>query len=131
MRGLGAAAVDPPPDAVFDQNHVEVDQQSEPEAGQHQVGVQLRLVNGQQSFGCFDFDDNHFIDDQIHAIANFYGMIPVDQGQSDLAPERDLPRGQFVSDALLIGRLKKSRPKRFVDGECSVHNLPCNMIVLW
>jgi hypothetical protein len=58
---------DHPADPVFDQNHVEIDEQSKAVTRQLQVSQKLRAMNRQNLLHRLDLHDDTVANNQIHA----------------------------------------------------------------
>src|SRR5438067_11068311 len=68
-------------DAVTEQAHVEVDEQSELQLELLQVGNQLRTMDACEAVDCVHFDNNRIVDDQIDAVAAIQAVALVNQRQ--------------------------------------------------
>ena len=54
-----------PTDSVLDERHIEIDQQAQAFARKFQIGQNLGLMNGQESFDRFNFNDDEVVDDEM------------------------------------------------------------------
>jgi hypothetical protein len=120
---------DHPADPVFDQSHMEIDEQPKAMTRQLQVSQKLGAMNRQHLLHRLDLHDDKVANNQIHAQPGIDAKIPIHHRQHDLPLDRDTARLQFVSKAILINRFEKSRPQRAMHRERGINNLTGNRIV--
>ena len=72
---------------VFDEEDVEIQQESDLFVGEAQVGQELFFVDRGYGFYGFDFDDNFAVDDQVGIESGLDGHAVVDDGNRVLASE--------------------------------------------
>ena len=65
-------------DSVAKAGHVEIDQQADWDSAQPHVGQELRLMDRMDCFDGLYFDNDRVLDDQVHAISEFYFFAFVD-----------------------------------------------------
>jgi hypothetical protein len=58
------------PDAVLEQDDIEVQQKSDAVGGKLEVGEQLGLMQTVQCFDRFDFDDDCFFDNHVEPVSS-------------------------------------------------------------
>ena len=88
-------------DAVFEQDDLEIDQQTKTQTGGFQIGNQLHLMNRAEIVRAFQLDDNAIADQQIDPVAvNEYLFVRYDQ--SFLTLKRDQRFRQLITESFFI-----------------------------
>lgn len=88
--------VDNARDAVFDQGHLEVDEQAKTLVGEPEIGQKLFLVDRGQQLHGFDFHDDLVFNDQVCPEAGVDADILIDHRDRLLARRAETPATQFI-----------------------------------
>lgn len=99
---------------------MEIDQQADRDSAQAHVGQELRLVHGMDRFDGLYLDNDRVLDDQIHAISEFYFFAVVDDRQPNLRRYTHPTLSQLVRQAGLVSAFHQSRERSGL----SSRNLP-------
>ena len=95
-----------PPEAVLQQDSVEIHQQSNLAAAQTKIGEHLRLMKGRQSLYGFDLKDEVVFDENVNSITVLQLDLFIDYRQGHLLPKANRGSLQFKAQAFLISRLQ-------------------------
>lgn len=102
---------------------MEVDEKSEPEAFQAEIGQELGLVDRGEPLDRLDFDGHESTDDDIKPIAAIEPDPLVFQRQGLLPLEGELSPREFVTEAFFMGRLEQTWPQAPMDFDGRAHDL--------
>ena len=83
-------------DAIFDQGHLEVDQQAKTLVCQPEIGQKLLLVNRGNHFDGFDFHDDLVFHDQVSAECDVNADVLLDDWNRLLAHRVQTPAAQLI-----------------------------------
>src|SRR5438874_12780466 len=89
-------------DAVTEQAHIEVDEQSELQLELLQVGNQLRTMDACEAVDCLHFDNNRIVDDQIDAVAAIQAVALVNERHRLLSLHRHAATRQLECQRRLV-----------------------------
>ena len=109
--------------AIFDERHLEVDEQAQTLVGEPQVGQKLLLVNRSENLDGFHFHDHLIFDDQVGAEAGVNAHTVVDHRNRLLPHRAQTPAAQFICQDWIVDRFEQARPERRMDAEGGIHNL--------
>jgi hypothetical protein len=85
-------------DSIHHAHHVEIHQQAQMQVGQTQVSHELGIMNSRQLFHCLQFEDKHFVDQQVDAKARIDMYPAIDPAISPaVAPEIPDPTARIPS----------------------------------
>ena len=104
--------------AIFQDGHVEVQQQSHLPVVELQVREHLGLMDRQERIDVLQFDNDDTLDDEVHPKATIQANALVHYGQFHLALELEAAQREFVTKTLFIGRFQKPWPQFPVDFNC-------------
>ena len=99
-------SIDDSRNAIFDQRHVEVDQQAKTLVGQSEIGQQLLLVDRGQRLDRFDLHNDLVFDHQVGAEAGIDPDILIDHRNGLLAYGAETATAQFIRQDCLINRFQ-------------------------
>lgn len=97
--------------AVTEERDVEVDEETDAETGDSQVGSQLREMHWQDPFDGFQLDDQLIFYDDIEPILGVDRRALIDDRHADLTYERQVTRVELVAQAVLINRSSNPGPR--------------------
>jgi hypothetical protein len=103
---------------------VEVDEECRRQTTEPQVGQHLGLVHREESLNGLDFDDELTLDDEVEAVTELEANALVVDGEGLLPLKSQAPERQFVSKALLIGRLEQARPYGPMHFDAGAYHFP-------
>jgi hypothetical protein len=103
--------VNQPADAVGESKNIKVQDESQPEAGEPQVGQDLRHVDVGYLLDGFDFHQDPTFYHAIHSIGGLHPSTFVVDAQGNLAPELQASDLEFGTEACLIRRFQEPRAK--------------------
>ena len=83
--------------------------------GHFEIGEKLRFVDWREAVDCLDFDDDGIFHKDIETIPSINTNVIIDDWQFHLRLERQASLLDFVSKAMLIGRIQQPRTERPVD----------------
>ena len=109
--------------SVYQLWNVEVYQQAYGLSGQAEVCQQLLLMNRECLFNSLDFNDNLIGHQHIHFVSRSQADAMVHQRYPHVSLNLEAKCFQVMTQAGLVGALKKSRPERGVDVYCSADDL--------
>jgi hypothetical protein len=95
-----------PHDTITQKCHVEVHEQTDPQARESQVRDDLCRVDGCQPFNALELNEYPFLDDEIGSIAGVDELPPVDQRDDSFADRTQSAEAQFMAQALPVRRLE-------------------------
>ena len=95
-------------DALLHGYFVEVQQQTEGQAADAQIGEQLRLMQGQNLLYGFDFEHERLFDDDVDFQVAVDGFAFVEDRQFLLPDEVDAREGKFMAQTCFVDGLKQS-----------------------
>jgi len=121
--------VDDSRDTVFDQRHVEVDQQAKTLVGETEIGQKLLLVNRGKHLDGFDFDDDLVFDDQIGPESSIDTDVLLDYRNRLLAHRAETPAAQFIRQDGIVNRFQQARAKRRMNAESGIDDLLGNGVL--
>jgi hypothetical protein len=117
-------SIDNASDPVFDQRHMEVDEQAEAFVGEPEIGEKLLLVYRSEQLDRFDFHDYFVFDNQISPKSSVKVDILIDHRNRLLTHSAETAPIQFIDRYGFVYGLEQAWAKLRVDAESSVHNLP-------
>jgi hypothetical protein len=86
-------------DAILEDGDAEVNQESDSNPGESQIGEQLGFVNGEQFFDSLQFDHEPPREEQVHAQVNVDVQTFVNDGKGFLRIMVDASQPKFVFKA--------------------------------
>lgn len=98
---------------------MEVDEEADGQAEELEVGDDLRLMDREQSFDSFDFDDHAVLHHDVEAVAAVEGEAFVVKGDGELTLEAEFTQRELMRQAVLVRGLEKPRPEVAVDFDAS------------
>ncbi len=96
--------------ALLEERHVEVHQQTDAQSRELQISEDLRVVDGRERINRFYLDNYGPLNHQIEPIACVEPLTLVDDRQRELALDCEPSPGNFESETVLVSRLKQPRP---------------------
>jgi hypothetical protein len=87
---------------------VEIHEQAETHSGQAHVRKELSLVDPEQLFDCFEFDDHGVLDKQIEPEPRIEPLIQIDDRHLDLSAKGDSRLLHLMTETLLICALEQA-----------------------
>lgn len=109
-----------PSDALLQQRDVEVDEKSDAQSAQLQVGEKLCLMDRREGVNRFDLDQNSVLDHKVHSVSAFQVSLLVDDRQWHLPAECHASQGQLTCEAALVRRLQESGTELSMHLNCRV-----------
>jgi hypothetical protein len=93
-------------EAVFQDWHIEVDEEANAFVRGFEIGQELRGMNWQHFFGGFDFNYNRIFHNQIHPICGLEFDALITDRQRRLPLKLESPLTQFITKAFFIDRFQ-------------------------
>jgi hypothetical protein len=122
-------AADPPPDAIFNQSNIEINQQPDLATSKLQISRQLGFMNRQNFLDRLNLDNDQPADNHIHPIPHVDPFVTISHRKSNLLQKRNFPSLELTGKALLVNRLQQSRTQGAMNRERSINNLADNQIM--
>jgi len=116
-------SVDDARDAVFDEGHLEVDEQPEALVGEPEIGQKLLLVDRSEKLDGFHFDNHLVFDDQVGPESGVDAETVVDYRNRLLPDNTEAPALQFVGQDCLLDGFQQARSQLGVNAKSRVHDL--------
>ena len=107
VRAVGRQA----PQAVAEQEDVEVHQETDRQTCEPQVGHDLRLVNVEETLDRFQLDEDVALDDEIEPVSAVDADPLVFDEERKLSFEMKAAQGELGAEARFVGRLEEARPE--------------------
>ena len=89
-------------DAVFETLNVKVDEESDAAVGELEVAAELGLVEREDNFDYLVFDDDGFIDENVHFEGIVEGDAIINDGLALLPDDFETCFGELVAEACFI-----------------------------
>lgn len=102
-------------EALLEEGDVEVDEESDGQAQEFEVGDELGFVDGEEAVHGFELEDDMAVDDEVETVAAVEGEAFVGEGERNLTLDVKFAQGELMREAVLVGRFEKSRPQVAVD----------------
>ena len=122
-------SVDDSRDAVFDQRHLEVDQQAKPLVGEPEIGEKLLLVDREEHLDGFDFYDDFIFDHQIGPESRIHADAVIDHRNRLLAHCAETPPAQLLRQNRLINRFQQARSQSCMNAESGIDDFLGNGVL--
>jgi hypothetical protein len=117
-------SIDDSVDARSHVRDVEVQEESELQTGEFQVGKYLSPMDWQNSFHTFDFNDKAVFDDEVHAVGRRQANAVIHNGQVHLVLKMQTGLSQLVIQATIARAFENARAESSVHSHCSaVHDV--------
>src|SRR4051812_42012900 len=117
------AAQNYPPNPIFQQHGVKIEEQAEFPASQTQLAQQLCLVNRLDSENCVGSDHNTLTDQQSHFVRYRQGSAFIVQRQRASALKWNASQRKLMTKASLVSRRKQPGSQFAVHFQCRSNNL--------
>jgi hypothetical protein len=115
-------AVDDAENAIFDQRHLEVDEQAQSLVGQPEIGQKLLFVDWREEFDGLHFHNHFLLDDQVGAEAGVDADFLVDHRDRLLPSCSETSTIQLVRQDCIVNRFQQARSECGVNAEGRVHD---------
>nr|WP_235963722.1 hypothetical protein [Tautonia rosea] len=109
-------------DAVFVQGDIEIEKESETEAGEAEVGKQLHAMDGGNLLDGLQFNKDQAVDDQIGAEVKIEFLVVIDHRNPLLCFDGQPSAFQFIHHRRLRHGLQQPRPQPWINRGCHIHD---------
>jgi hypothetical protein len=82
----------------------------------------LGLVEAIERIDSLDLDYDRIRHKQVEPVAGVNRRTAIDDGHRSLSLKRDSARGQFIRQAMFVGRFQQSGPQRPMNRKARIHD---------
>ena len=108
---------------------IEVDQQTHRTSTELEIRQNLRDVERQHFFHCFEFDDDAVFDKKIDSISSLDLDALVNHGQADLVLKMQSIKRKLIVQTCAVGTFQQACAKSRVNFDCALDNALSDVFV--